>query len=616
MSGGAPHGRSTALAGLVLLTAATLAGALPALARSAPTARQAITSVQVRGLADSIAEPWPSLQRPDGSFADYMAARGDSQRDLYGEAMLGYGLLHVGIREGDDARIRAGLRALTAAARARRTYHSITFEQMALASAYNLALERISSHPLFREVRPIWEARIRRFRPIWIGRNRGVFFNQYIVDAVGVLETARSRLRSNLRGTISADPRRAVALVERLLNGQIHRMLAPHTSRLGRQGRLTVASDGPVAYHALTAAFYGRAVRLLGDRGSGTSHRFLHQLARASWALMAPDGDVAYFGRSEEQSWALALTAYAAESGAPFAGPTWAPRYRALADRALRRLRSLHGGGRFGLHLTPAFARDFRAAMFAQDHYVSGPSYTGLTLVGLNWALERRRAFDTEPGLLAADRRIGAKLGGGSVQFAVAANGRQWYAVRLRPGRFGDLRDDSGLVALKVRDPQGRWRDALPHRPRTRSRRDTAGPVLIRGRSRGVPVGNSLTIRRGASILLRARMVGPGGRAISRSARVAFVPSGCGLRIRAPGRGGDRWEYSAFLAPPVRSAGRTLAGGNQRVAYRGAGHVVGGGTLLAPVEPRLSRARISVRRSLDLLISSRAGCGRPRSPTP
>ena len=612
MSGGAPHGRGTALSSLVLLVAIAAAASLPVHAQSAPNARRAVNSGQVRELADRIAEPWPFLQRPNGSFADYMAARGVPERDLYGEAMLGYALMHVGIREGDDRRVRSGLQALTAAARSRRTYHSVTFEQMAIASAYNLARERLDAYPLFREVRPIWEARIRRFRPVWIGRNRGSFFNQYIVDAVGVLETARTGLRSNFAGTVSRDPRRAVALVERLLNGQVHRLLAPHTSRLGRQGRITMASDGPIAYHALTAAFYGRAVRLLGERGSGSSHRFLHQLARASWALMAPDGDVAYFGRSEEQSWALALTAYAAESGAPFAGPTWAPRYRALADRALRRLSALHGGGRFGLHLTPAFERDFRAAVFAQDHYVSGPSYTGLTLVGLNWALERRRAFDTEPGLLAADRRIGAKIGGGSLQFAVAANGRQWYAVRLRPGRFGDLRDDAGLVALKVRDPRGRWRDALPHRPRTTSRRDTAGPVLVR-RSRGVPVGNSLTVRRGASILLRARMVGPGGRLLSRSARIAFVPSGCGLRIRAPGRGSDRWEYSGFLAPPLRRVGRVLIGGNQRVTYRGAGHVVPGGTFLAPVEPRLIRARISVRRALDVVVSSRAGCGRPKS---
>jgi hypothetical protein len=614
MSGSGPSGRRTAPASLVVLIAIAPALSLPPQARSAPTARQTVNSPQVRRLADDIAEPWSALQRPDGSFADYMAQRGNAQRDLYGEAMLGYGLLHVGIREGDDRRIRSGLRALTAAARSRRSYHSMTFEQMALASAYNLARERIADHPMFRDVRRSWEARIRRFRPIWIGRHRGNFFNQYIVDAVGVLETARSGLRSDLRGTVSSNPGRAVAQVERLLNGQVHRLLAPHTSRLGRAGRITMASDGPIAYHALTAAFYGRAIRLLGARGSGSSHRFLHQLARASWALMAPDGDVAYFGRSEEQSWALALTAYAAESGAPFAGPTWAPRYRALADRALRRLGALHGGGRFGLHLTPAFALDFRSAMFAQDDYVSGPSYTGLTLVGLNWALERRRAFDTDPGLLAADRRIGARIGGGAIQFAVAANGRQWYALRLRPGRYGDLRDDSGLVALKVRDPRGRWRDVLAHRPRTMSRRDTAGPVLIRGHARGVPVGNSLTVRRGASILLRARMVGPGGRLLSRSARVAFVPSGCGLRIRAPGRRGDRWEYSALVAPPVRHSGRTVEGGNQRVVYRGAGHLTPSETLLGPVEPRLSRQRISVRRSLDTVISSRAGCGRPRRP--
>ncbi len=317
-----------------------------------------------------------------------------------------------------------------------------------------------------------------------------------------------------------------------------------------------MAADGALSYHALTLAFYARSIRLLGANASPAARGLLDRLARASWALAAPDGDIGYFGRSQEQAWALALTAYGADAAAVAGSGAWAPRYRALALKALARLRDVHVGGPDGLYLTPAFREDRRAAVAAQEDYVSGSAYTGFTLLALAWVGER--VGPPGPvGILGADARSTRRLDRGARQFAVRSAGPVWVAAR----RQGSTLE---LLALKVRDRRGRWRD-LP----------TAG--------------------------VRPR----------RAARADMSPTPCGLRIAAPAAGG-RWDLTAFLPArprPRRTGKRSVRGRDAAARYAGAGHIVLGGRLRSPSRGPLVRTRLSAKGRAAFALGL-AGCSR------
>ena len=560
-------------------------------------------------IAGPIAAPWPSLQRADGSYDDYMAVRAAPARDRYGEAMLGYGLLKTGLERHDERAVGSGLRGLAYAVRHPRTFHSVVFEKLALAAAYNLARERTPGHPLFVANRARWESRLRAMRLTFLG-GPGRYFNQHLVEAVTVLELARSGLRSRLAGTVCRDPAAAVRLVERLVNTYLPTTLRARTAPMGAAGVATLTSDGALAYHALTVAFYARALRLLRERASPAAHALLERLARASWGLMGPDGDVAYFGRSQEQAWTLALTAYGAEVAAAAAGPVWSARHRAAAERALARLRDVHVGGSNGLFLTPAFRADPRAAISAQEDYVSGSAYSGLTLAALGWVHDRFGPRRPRGGRLAADGASSLALDRGRRRFAAVSTGRIWYAVRQLPAAPRELGSGAGVVALKVRDRAGRWQDVLPHGA-SAGAGDSTGPML-RTPTGGAAVlrGRSLRLGLHRSVSLAADLATPAGTRVRRTT-VDFRPRGCGVRILPRSRRGERWEFSALLHPrprPVRVGKRTVRGGRIQAGYRGAGHIVTRARLLSPSYGPLLRSRMSVRAPVAFSVGLAGRC--------
>lgn len=565
-----------------------------------------------RGLALAIAAPWVSGQRADGSFPDYMATRGSPARDRYGEAMLGYGLLKTGLQRRDGRAVDSGLRALAYSVANPRPSHSVVFEQLALAAGYNLARAGVPRHPLFAANRSHWESRLRQMRPTWLGRGRGRYFNQHLVDAVAVIELARSGVRSRLPGTVSSDPERARRLAERLVNSGLPRGLAPRTARSARAGTTTVTSDGALAYHALTVGFYARAVKLLGRRASPRARSLLGRLARATWALAGPDGDVAYFGRSQGQAWTLALTAYGTEEAAAGAERDWAARHRASSGRTLRRLGEVHVGGPTRLYLTPAFRADPDTAVAAQEDYVSGSAYSGLTLVGLGWAGDHVRPGDRRSGRLAADDRSAILVDGGPRRFAAVSTGSVWFAVRQSPAGSRELGSGAGVIALKVIDRRGRWHDVLPHGVLGRPP-DSAGPLLrMGGGAAAIPLGRRLTLSRGPSVRLEADLLTPSGRS-ARRAMIAFAPAGCGVRIVPKARAGERWEYSVFLParPPPRRVGKSVvAGGEVRAAYGGAGHIATGGRYISPSYGSLVRSRMSVTGDARFSVGLAGRCAR------
>jgi len=612
---------SLALA-LVPATASAIRGAVPATASAAredAPGRASVSAVpDPAALASAIAAPWPELQRADDGFRDYMEVRPSPPRDKYGDAALGYALLQTGTRTGDARLIDSGLRALVRSAERVESSHSLAFEQAALAAGYNLARRTVPAHPVFVAAQKRLERRLKTMRPVRLGHDER-YFNQFLVDALAILELERTGLESSEPGTILHDRGASVGLVEALVNRELLAYTRGQTSRAGRAGLTTLATDGPLAYHALTLAYTARAIRLLEGRASPASRQLVQRYARATWAFMGPDGDVTYFGRSQQQSWVLAMTAYGMELAAQDADSTWAPRFRAVSERALVRLAALHLGGPFGLHLTPAFQADLGVAATAQDDYVAGPAYTGLTVTGLEWLAEARRPGPA--GGLAADAPLAFRLGAGGGAFAVVSTGRLWYVVRQRPGVLADLRSGSGLVALKVRDASGAWRNALPQRPitvvpRTRGGEDSAGPVLKLAGAAGLPYGRALRVAPRASVRWLVDFRRPGFGRLLRRATVTLQPSRCGVRMLVPARAGDRHEVSVFLPArprPRRAGALALVGGGLRAARsKGPGAIAMGRTYFNATEGRLVRARLSARSprrgTVGFTFGSRSAC--------
>ena len=186
------------------------------------------------------------------------------------------------------------------------------------------------------------------------------------------------------------------------------------------------------------------------------------------------------------------MTAYGEEWAATLPGTSSADRSRfeATAQRALTRLRNVYAGGPYGFWITPALSQGIRAAIPGLDHYADAASYSGLTLVGLNWALEQMPPAGPPAGPIAADSPGSHRLAAGNSAVEVVRTPGLWYAVKQGPGVFVkgvgdysvDLRYDSGLVGLEAIDKDGTPGQILPSRPHSLAPGDRAEPLLHRGR--------------------------------------------------------------------------------------------------------------------------------------
>jgi hypothetical protein len=555
-----------------------------------------------RALSQRIAEPWPAIQLADGRYPDYMIRLAPHpRRDRYGEAFLGYALVQNGLRDGDQRMIDTGLRSLAyAAAERERNFEIATFKNMALASAYNLVRERLPDHPLFVQSRAAWEERMRHSRLTRIGPGRPIT-NKVLVAAVEVLELERTGLSSDDPRSILRDAAGHVRLVRRLLGRDLPRLAGrfDRGSGIGTAAMLGDYPALPLSYHALSIGFLGRAVELLGGRASSATRRLLVQAARASSFLTAPDGDLSYFGRSQEQAWTQSVTAYGAEVAATLA-PRDALRMRALADRTVERLARAYSVGGEGLLITPAVSADLGAGVRGMDVYAAASPYNGLTLVGLNWALERAGERGPASAGIPADSPGEFRLGRGPGEFVTVRSGDVWFAVKRSPAGIRDLRNDFGLVALKVRGGDGTWHDLMRLRPRV-ERADSAGPVLVRSGPDGLPEGRSLSADERGRVRVVADFRTTAGRALRTGVPFAFVPLARGIRVKLPVRDRDTYELSAFFpqdADPPRAESGLVRDGRQEVSFDQPGTVRFEQGYSSGLDPRLVRVRIrlAVRR--------------------
>ena len=130
-------------------------------------------------------------------------------------------------------------------------------------------------------------------------------------------------------------------------------------------------------------------------------------MIRGVVARTAPDGDIAFDGRSQEQAWALSLAAYGAWSASSFATGAEREIFLAFARRVIKRLENVHvtSASSFGFVLTPAAGCcDKQDMPPGQDHYYDVIKYSGLTAMTLGWAIAGRPAdWQSGNGTLPSD---------------------------------------------------------------------------------------------------------------------------------------------------------------------------------------------------------------------
>jgi hypothetical protein len=506
---------------------------------------------RIRSTADRQAAAWSRRQGSDGFFYDYytgVRSRG------YGPVILGYGVLRAGARSGDAELVGDGIRAVNTTLKRPRSKRGV-FDFLSFASAYNQARDKVPNDPRYRRVRSRWASYLRGFGPAYAGPSVSgcvyspqCFSNHEVVDAAGELEAIRTGVRSSDPGTrlynrsaLRADAARIAGVVAPEAMGVTGRSSGPGP-RTGL-GLLSDTGTYPLAYHALSTAMLGDVLVHLGRRAPARGRSAFRRGAESLVALMAPDGDVAYIGRRQEEPWALAASVYVGETAARmFHGDSAAAgRFKGMARRALRRLTLVHPLPRSGHGVT----RDGRG----RD--LSSVVSDGLTVFLLDRAADQAaHAPAVQRRAITADRSGGWFLDRDQNGFAAVRRGGLWYAVHRRI-RVRDLREDFGLMALKLKAANGTWHDVMQLRPRTRGGRNSAGPVIIRNGRRWLPYGSDIEVRPGGEVRVRGGFRSHGD-FLGPEVTFRFLPSASGVRMSFPVRRGDDVEMTAFLS--ARSA--------------------------------------------------------------
>lgn len=592
---------------------AAFAGTLMALVLVAapPAARADRAPAQLADqLARRIVDAWMVLQRSDGSFLDYVADRDTAARDVYGPEMLGTGLLLHGLRTGRPQPVDAGLRAIRFAVGRHDGSGKSLLGPLALAEGYRVAQLALPDDERRLELDRAWRTRLLSYdsklgHSAARDRYRG-YNNRLLIDLLAALQgraagLAATRPRALFHGS---------AIVEQVTRGVLGRTLpalAALQQRPSRAGPTTLISDppcNPVAYHALSLGLLARIVDTVGDRAPPSARGVLVRAARASWALMSPQGDVAWWGRGQAQSWTLALTAVGAigASRQPGVAAAERRRFRAVALRALDRLATAYPSQQSGLWIMPAFAQDPVAAIGGLDWYAAAAAYTGLTLVALEWLAANPIAYRPAPETgIAADTDGGAVLGRTGA-FATVREGDVWMAVKQcpavpDPGKVDhtkDLRYDAGAGLVLIHAPRGPWEPVLRAHPRT-DHWDATGPVLELHGQRARMVGHNTHFAGGGTIVVAARFRTHAGRTV-RSTDVRFKPTRCGIRIEVTGREGDVWEHSAFYAVrPLRLGRRAVTDGQTVFRANAPARISFSSGYASALDARLVRARLRVR---------------------
>jgi hypothetical protein len=587
---------------------AAVAVCLLAASGTASAVEPQFTRSDLRAYAESMAAPWPTIQKGNGTFPDYTDTAPDEEPDTrYGDAFMGYALVRLGLRTHNEAYVNSGVRGVVYSIKhwggGRKTITQSVFENWAVPATYNLIKKEDPNNEVFKKNRRRWQDWLRISR----AERSGITFeygNHWLVDAAGVFETLATGLHSSRSDAVLGGERGsaragAVSLVNSRVPG-----LAPSSQK---PFIFNDPPDNPMAYEGLSLGIYAHLIRTLGKDASGRARDLLRQATDALYYDTAPDGDNGYFGRSQEILWGSAGTAYGAMVAANLGGTSDedAARYRALADRSLQRLRDAYPIGDRGQFFVPGLAKDIWKTFPSLDGYAGAPSMDGIALVMIDYLIDEMKK-DREYSSIAADHSLSRGIGSGSGRIAMVRKDDVWFALRLKPTahrhHVGDLRYDAGLAIAKHRDAEGAWKDIVPVRPTTAAPGfDSAGPDIGSGSHvTGVPVGDRLKTSTG-----RVRVTGSirtgSGDAIA-PYRASYEATECGVEVLFAAYPGQTYVYSSFFRgnelPESANHGKRLTNGEQtvRVSPRPDDVSLQRGYASA-VDPRLVRARYEFRVS-------------------
>lgn len=282
--------------------------------------------------------------------------------------------------------------------------------------------------------------------------------NRVLLEYLTWLEAIRFGFRPLPEGSSSV--LRRPRYTDRLAREWIREWAASRPlGRGGVDGSVSMVSDAPAwpnAYMALSSALVARTIRVTTPPLRDELRLLLRRAVRAARMLVSPDGDIAWAGRSNLQSWTLSMMAYSALAAAADPGITRAEagRNRAFALALLEKLESsyLRPDGR--MWLVPGLALDPVGGLEGLDWYAAEVPYSGLTLLGLEWA-----AREDEPGPLKSEIPQSSVLwpDNAAATLAVMRTPGLWVGLRGASRSWEDARLDSGPVAVKQR-LEGSWR--------------------------------------------------------------------------------------------------------------------------------------------------------------
>jgi hypothetical protein len=591
---------------LVLCLAAVCCGCA-----CAPAA--AFTAAEGRAAADRAAIAWQRHQQPDGAFVDYV-----SRVPTYGYAsvMIGYGLLRAGVRAHDEALIVRGFKAITAGLGRDQSRRGV-FDALGNSTAYEFALRELPRDPGFLRLRARWENYLRSISRPYIGStglqactaSPTCFHNHEAVGAFGDLQLLKTGLRSTVPGAKLADPAGLRASAMSVLTEGIPAAIGRAAVSTAAQpsadlGLLSDTGTWPLAYHDFSTAMLAGAAANLGNQLPAVTRAALLGAVHTMAAFMAPDGDVGYLGRRQQQGWALASAIYAAEVSRRLPGQDSRARgqLQTVADRAFTRLVTVNRYGPGGVGAVPR-PLSARTGFHGVDSNEVVPA--ALTIFLLNLAADEADAGGRAVAAPLPSDTDQAFLEQEQTGFAAVRHGDLWYAVHRQTITY-DLRYDFGLVALKQRDARGGWRDILRPRPNTRGpAHDSAGPVIVRDSVRYLPHGESISVRPGGVVLVRGGFRSEEGEWLRRGVTFRFAPVKDGVAISFPLLAGDAARFVTFLpAAEARHRGRTVTDANSTatVSLRPAGTRFGRG-YASCCDEHLVAATMSLRPRTDQTVT-------------
>jgi hypothetical protein len=566
--------RSRIAVGALLVAVAVVAGiglakrpALTdmALGGEAEVAAQVQAAERMSKLAGRIAAPWLARQRPDsGLFTDPITGGAGHG---YGPAMLAEALIREGARRDDHGMLRAGLRALSSNATLAVDdgLPGNPLELFAIASAYRWADSNLEGDADWERYSPGPRRYLRSWESAAVGEGAAECFasascwnNYKIVEAAGVLMLLDTGLEPASQRARLADPEPARARAIAVLTRDLPRAIGSEGEARGRSGTLTglgILSDEPtyaLAYHALSVAALARALEALGDDAPAEAREHFRAAMLAQASFMGPDGDVAFLGRAQGESWALGATAYAGETCARMferSHPRSAGMCATLAIRAVGRLERLHRIRDGLLAIVPRFS-NLPLTGEGLEPYARVMTFTGLTGMFLGWAGdEAAAATAVRPGPLPLDAG-GSFVDPDRARFAVVRRGPVWFAVHtIGPIGGADLRYDFGVVSLKYRRAE-RWVEVLPPRPLTDSRGalDSAGPALVTPGGIGFPHGEDFRVDpHSGEVVVRGGYRTEAGAWLERGQEFRFAPAPRGVKVTASAPPGSVLRFQDFL---------------------------------------------------------------------